>query len=76
MEGGSSSCKTMSNDLYHDINTAQVMPSEDWTYTMRRTMQEIVPGVFLGIFEAISPFLMVISFTLIRTIRFSWEEKV
>ena len=34
--------------LYHDISTAQVMPSEDWTYTMRRTMQEIVPGVYLG----------------------------
>ena len=39
----------MSTDLYHDLNTAQVMPSEDWTYTMRRTMQEIVPGVFLGL---------------------------
>jgi len=38
----------MNNDMYHDINNAQVMPSEDWTYTMRRTMQEIVPGVFLG----------------------------
>ena len=38
----------MSTDLYHDLNTAQVMPSEDWTYTMHRSLQEIVPGVFLG----------------------------
>ena len=44
----SSNPVSMNNDLYHDINNAQVMPSEDWTYTMRRTMQEIVPGVFLG----------------------------
>jgi hypothetical protein len=21
---------------------------EDWTYTMRRTMQEIIPGLYLG----------------------------
>lgn len=24
----------------------------DWTYTMRRTMQEVVPGVFLGPYSA------------------------
>jgi len=44
----SSNPVSMNNVLYHDINNAQVVPSEDWTYTMRRTMQEIVPGVFLG----------------------------
>ncbi|KAJ9586105.1 hypothetical protein L9F63_020257 [Diploptera punctata] len=26
--------------------------SEEWTYTMRRTMQEIVPGLFLGPYSA------------------------
>jgi serine/threonine/tyrosine-interacting protein len=30
----------------------QVQDSEDWTYTMRRTMQEIVPGLFLGPYSA------------------------
>lgn len=24
----------------------------EWTYTMRRTMQEIVPGIFLGPYSA------------------------
>lgn len=40
----------MEHDIhYNDIKTAlQFIPFEDWTYTMRRTMQEIVPGVFLG----------------------------
>jgi len=37
------------HQLYADIaqDTAN-MVQEDWAYTMRRTMQEIVPGVFLG----------------------------
>ena len=26
--------------------------SSEWTYTMRRSMQEIVPGVFLGPYSA------------------------
>ncbi|KAJ4428619.1 hypothetical protein ANN_24664, partial [Periplaneta americana] len=30
----------------------QVQDSEEWTYTMRRTMQEIVPGLFLGPYSA------------------------
>lgn len=30
----------------------QVQDSEEWTYTMRRTMQEIIPGVFLGPYSA------------------------
>jgi len=50
MEADTSSDNSVkvTKQLYHDISTAQVMPSEDWTYTMRRTMQEIVPGVYLG----------------------------
>ena len=39
---------------YRDIGQAgaSVFPTEDWTYTMRREMQEIVPGVFLGPYAA------------------------
>lgn len=39
---------------YTDIDTASFMlaPQEDWTYTMRRDMQEIVPGVYLGPYAA------------------------
>ncbi|PSN40606.1 Serine/threonine/tyrosine-interacting protein [Blattella germanica] len=29
-----------------------IQDSEEWTYTMRRTMQEIVPGLFLGPYSA------------------------
>ena len=47
----------MNSDLsspYVDINRASlgVGPSEDWTYTMRRDMQEIVPGLYLGPYAA------------------------
>ena len=39
---------------YVDINRASlgVGPNEDWTYTMRRDMQEIVPGLYLGPYAA------------------------
>ena len=35
---------------YADIDRDSFMvgPVDDWTYTMRREMQEIVPGLFLG----------------------------
>lgn len=26
--------------------------TEEWTYTMRRTMQEIIPGLYLGPYSA------------------------
>ena len=31
-----------------DRDSFMVGPVDDWTYTMRREMQEIVPGLFLG----------------------------
>lgn len=35
--------------LYGDLRAAAAnLIQEDWAYTMRRSMQEIVPGVFLG----------------------------
>jgi len=35
--------------MYRDITQATAhMKQVDWSYTMRRTMQEIVPGVYLG----------------------------
>ena len=39
---------------YVDIETDCFMvgPVDDWTYTMRRDMQEIVPGLFLGPYAA------------------------
>lgn len=41
------------NDLGMDYplipNTSE---SEEWTYTMRRTMQEILPGLYLGPYSA------------------------
>ena len=39
---------------YIDINRASLVmgPVEEWTYTMRRDMQEIVPGVYLGPYAA------------------------
>ncbi|XP_071441359.1 serine/threonine/tyrosine-interacting protein B-like [Hetaerina americana] len=30
----------------------KVVEAEDWTYTMRRSMQEIIPGLFLGPYSA------------------------
>jgi len=38
------------SDQYVDIDRDSFMvgPVDDWTYTMRREMQEIVPGLFLG----------------------------
>ena len=39
---------------YYDIAKASfhVAPQDDWTYTMRRDMQEIVPGLYLGPYAA------------------------
>jgi len=47
----------MSNDSaspYVDINRANFMlgTPDEWTYTMRRDMQEIVPGLYLGPYAA------------------------
>lgn len=47
-------CSIMETDgasRYSDITKVEGVP-EEWTYTMRREMQEIVPGVFLGPYAA------------------------
>ena len=33
-------------------DSLMVRPVDDWTYTMRRDMQEIVPGLYLGPYAA------------------------
>ena len=42
------------SEQYVDIERDSFMvgPVDDWTYTMRREMQEIVPGLFLGPYAA------------------------
>ena len=48
--GGSRDAGGQYNDIERDCFT--VGPVDDWTYTMRRDMQEIIPGLFLGPYAA------------------------
>ncbi|XP_046487487.1 serine/threonine/tyrosine-interacting protein isoform X2 [Neodiprion pinetum] len=42
-------------DEYPQIPIEAMTPHDEWTYTMRRKMQEILPGLYLGPYSAASP---------------------
>ncbi|XP_014482245.1 PREDICTED: serine/threonine/tyrosine-interacting protein-like isoform X1 [Dinoponera quadriceps] len=39
---------------YPELPTSSIQGPKEWTYTMRRQMQEVVPGLFLGPYSAAS----------------------
>lgn len=70
---------TACQPLFADLPIHPEEPENDWTYTMRRQMQEIVPGVFLGPYAVATrrmlPYLQENHITHIVCVRHPVEDK-
>lgn len=51
---GEDGSESRSDQSYPKLPISNVSKSKEWTYAMRRYMQEIVPGLFLGPYSAAS----------------------